>query len=326
MTPLAPAQITLLRRIEGEYAPRLYTLTGKDFQALLAAVKALPQRKFEEHMFLKYWRINGEGLRLLREQEGLNVVEEPDIQCSTTDRALLAHALRERGTGEATIDLAFHLRGQDGTFAISVAYIHTVIELYLNDAYCLALKEEMGQKRAQLGFSSEPMPKEVLFFAAGQAVRLYEQRIQEVFQKNLGKRTQEDFRAALAAAKQQAEEDKLTGMNAYSGVLLDGHPELLPGDHPITRQMAQESVERRMAEWAQAMREAREAERRTNAPHHVQEWFGRLTKAEIRETVAQRGGLVLDEKEVAKITKAALIARIVEDRALCEKLIETKFR
>lgn len=59
-------QITLRRRVTGEYCERIYTLTGAPFGELLAAVKALPYQSWNQDH--KSWYVKKDGLAILRER------------------------------------------------------------------------------------------------------------------------------------------------------------------------------------------------------------------------------------------------------------------
>lgn len=72
-------QITLYRKIDNEPLPRFYTLTGADFQAMLAAVKGLGFRTFDAN--LKAWMVRGDAIKTLKDQ-GYDVKERPALRTS----------------------------------------------------------------------------------------------------------------------------------------------------------------------------------------------------------------------------------------------------
>lgn len=59
-------EITLYRNIDGEYLYRFFTVQGGDFQTLLAAVKSLPFRKFNDS--LRAWCVRKDGIEALKAQ------------------------------------------------------------------------------------------------------------------------------------------------------------------------------------------------------------------------------------------------------------------
>lgn len=59
-------EITLYRNVSNEYCYRFFTLRGGDFQTLLAAVKNLSFRKFDET--LRAWNVRKEGIETLKAQ------------------------------------------------------------------------------------------------------------------------------------------------------------------------------------------------------------------------------------------------------------------
>ncbi len=71
------AQLTLIRNINCEYAPRYYTMTGDDFDAMLSAVKALPARTWMDSE--KAWLVNADGIKALR-AVGYTVERDADIR------------------------------------------------------------------------------------------------------------------------------------------------------------------------------------------------------------------------------------------------------
>lgn len=99
-------QLTLKRTITGEYAPRLYQMTGGAFNAMKDAVKARPGARFDGT--LKAWAIKGDDIKALKEQ-GYAIEQEPDFRLRNWER--------EGTPTEATFILDFEYRDTSGTWS-----------------------------------------------------------------------------------------------------------------------------------------------------------------------------------------------------------------
>lgn len=306
--------ITLQCRIAGEYAPRMYTMTGGSFETMLMAVRRLPQHKFERHFRLEYWLVNREGLNQLQVQ-GFTVEQDPDVRAQSPEHTILSP--REVFPGVICVEIWFEVRNRDGSMdTIQRGPGQARLYIFLRDAYREFLLQAITAQRQQLGLSFGAKREDVVYAVARCAAALYGKRVQGVFQQHLNQRTLDDFRKALEMAEQLIEKDEQNGMNTFSAVMLLDNAELLPGDHPTTRHMVHEAEEQQRAE-----REARKAERLARVPELVADWFGRLTKAEIAQFLATKANSPLSEKEIRTTRKPELIARVVSNCALCEQLL-----
>jgi hypothetical protein len=88
--------ILLKHVIPDEYCPRYYEMSGGTFESMLAVIKTLPFRKFEERTVesglypRKQWIVRGEGLKALREL-GYTITQESDIRIDMRDLEIRDH-------------------------------------------------------------------------------------------------------------------------------------------------------------------------------------------------------------------------------------------
>lgn len=311
--------INLLRKVEGEYLPRVYTMSGAEFQVMLDAIKALPERKFRDVYDFKYWHIRAAGLQALRDQ-GFTIEQQPDLFVMLLEDYDRFHHSYD---GSYRAHYSIQMRRETGEPpAIGITGIDPVVKFYISEAFIEKRRAKLTDLNAKYGLSSasiEMAQKSGL----QDATKLYQERIRAIFNKESASRTMEAYKKALNAVRDMVQQDKTPHHTSYVALVLDGEDVVVSEEHEAAQAFILE-VKRREAEKNEAARQAREAEKRQrleNAPQLVDEWLHRCNKSEIADGLYRHAQISLDEKSLKKQTKAQMIASVVADRALCEKLI-----
>lgn len=121
-------QITLMRKVEGEFAPQYWTMTGKEFDAMLNAVKALPFRQWQASE--KAWLVRMEGIKALREA-GYTIDRESDVRVELYNGQ---QSITKHDTS-ADVEIILNYRRADGEWAVvSTVRPHFVKTVHLDFA------------------------------------------------------------------------------------------------------------------------------------------------------------------------------------------------
>lgn len=221
-------KITLQVRITGEYAPRIYTMTGKDFDMMLAAVKALPERSFDPVQRL--WKVRLAAIKTLQEQ-GFEVKKDSDFYVFPAHDPNSLHIRNNI----MPVDVDVAIRGESGNTPTLPQRSPTVL-IHMTDECIQRVQDEHNEKLKSYGIDIPNVPDNYTGYRllAKLATEAYGERLRTEFKKHYGKRTLDDIKAAKRAVNALIKEDE--GLDetghvhyfTYETVIVDGKVAVRP--------------------------------------------------------------------------------------------------
>ena len=212
--------MTLKRMVEGEYAPRYYTMTGRSFEEMLAMVKALPSRKYEDYP-LKAWLIRQEGIKVLREL-GLTIEQDADVRL----HGEVTNTWRDNDIFHA--DMEFQVRTKDGSFVTLADMKPLTFPIVTTD---VALVQSLVNDRRKAAFPNRPDlffvcdGEQALGIMAHYAALEAERQARERFKEAKGKeRSLDAWKRGRAALKFFLQEESTLASQNIVQLVLKGQP------------------------------------------------------------------------------------------------------
>lgn len=313
----------LKRVIQGEFAPRFYTLTGGSFDEMRLAVKALDYWRADHTSHGFFWVVNAQGIKALR-VAGYSAVQEPDIRTRFIETAM------SRDAGYRVPQESFHVTAyidrRDGGGEWVLAATRELL-VFVSEEYIARRMIEIDRRVKEVLPESNFLPADryqAVRALAREVVESYSKAVTEVFSSaTLGERSVAALRRGLAALRTFIDDQSENGEHSFAAVLVSGECMLYNSLHPVTRQLVAQAEARRQAERAAARQaaELRAVERKANAASITARYLQHDTKQRIAD-LASKAGCPISAADLKRIKKAALIGQLTANQTFCLWFIE----
>lgn len=193
--------ISLKRIVDGEFAPQYWTMNGGDFAAMLAAVKALPFRKWQDGD--RAWLVKFDGVTALRDA-GYHITRNADVRI---DLVLGSESIEQLETGSnVEIRLNYRKVGDgDNWSQMSKLKMSLHFEFTADEIAKLAAEEaadEITQKNISKRNMAQYCQESAIRKLSNRAIRDLEEQARAIYAQQRGKRTKEDHEAAIKSVWQ----------------------------------------------------------------------------------------------------------------------------
>lgn len=198
--------LKLKRVVTGEFAPQYWTVSGKSFDEMLDAVKALPYRQWQGRE--NAWQVKGDGIIALQ-QSGLKVIRDADV------RVELENDQQSLTFNDTSVDaeIVLNYRRASGEWAVNSqteARFQKTITFTFTPEEIAPIEHEIEQEQRERGIISERnltayAHKGALLKLTMHAIRELDAKAAATYKSLRGKSTKDKVTSAIEAAWKQVQ-------------------------------------------------------------------------------------------------------------------------